>query len=556
MGEDDDPGMLRAHLFDLGLEEYVQRLADRGISTPRHLEALTTAQIEALLPEKPVHARRLAAHGSLRRGIVGESSRDMGSLSPAQVEGKLFTAPQGTVSRGRLRARKKSLQDAKQATTAEVLPPAGSGDQIFVGPWNNELIIDSLDSCPSAKFDDSRALKEVGTEKFYERGVNSADILHKDAALDVESKLLDVPVEVSEGSASAALHIAEVGISRGGCGNGGVNVAMPENTDSIVNMPFSPESHKVDERIADLFTRRNAAAKKYKDFPSAARQEAQIAATLSSVAALSATLHAAEVRAEAADNHQRSRLQADTTRTFVPWISTAQCVILLKAMPGSVCMGERAAVAVALCACLEPEEAEDIAEAFFERHRSTTSYANDNRSNSGSINGDRGRSRNREQELDAGKVDAPFSASPTPQKGRVDVPNNITAYDFWCALDCSQLPALEEAVAELMSVHGSKAAAERNWRQLAQSYAETDLQLRFLGANFHSRPMPGRSASLNTVKASIKTAPHQLIRQTSMLSMRGASIRYKAEPTSFDGGSMDPGKLSSKVRFCLQPSVV
>ena len=122
MGEDDDPGMLRAHLFDLGLEEYVQRLADRGISTPRHLEALTTAQIEALLPEKPVHARRLAAHGSLRRGIVGESSRDMGSLSPAQVEGKLFTAPQGTVSRGRLRARKKSLQDAKQATTAEVLP--------------------------------------------------------------------------------------------------------------------------------------------------------------------------------------------------------------------------------------------------------------------------------------------------------------------------------------------------------------------------------------------------------------------------------------------------
>ena len=556
----DDPAVLRAHLFDLGLEEYVQILAERGIATPRQLEALTTAQIEALLPEKPVHARRLAAHGSLRRG-VDESPRDVGSFSPAlRGDPQALTTQRGTVYRGRLAARKQSLRDAEKAANADELPQASSSDHTFAGPWNNELIIDSFEGGPNGKLNDIRTCEEVGTEV---SGANSelSETILNNATIDVEHSHFRVTSEVIRGSPSTALDEAEDGGGIDSKSKGYTKTMLPRNIDGAMNAAFSLESQKMDERTTELLALRIAAAEKYMELPAAARQEAQIAAMLSAVAALSASLHKAEVTAEAAHNYERSRHQAATTRTFVPWVTATQCALLLREMSGAVCMGERAAMAVALCACLDPEEAEDEAEAFFKRRRRAAAFSAHqlrSNSNSASVSRSKGRRRSRGVGLDHSKVSAAFVESPRAREGHVDDPSMVIYSDFWNALDCSQLPALEEAIADLLNVHGSKAAAERNWRQITQSCTETELQLRFLGANFYSEPMLTNS-SLHAMKKTVKTAPSKLIRQASMLSMRGTSIRYQADPgridqnnsssltSSLDGGSMDYGKFSLKV---------
>jgi hypothetical protein len=48
-------------LTEQGLIEYEKELRTRGVTEPQHLQRLTPAVIETLIPDKPIHQRKLAA---------------------------------------------------------------------------------------------------------------------------------------------------------------------------------------------------------------------------------------------------------------------------------------------------------------------------------------------------------------------------------------------------------------------------------------------------------------------------------------------------------------
>jgi hypothetical protein len=106
-------------LQEQGLVEYEGELRAKGITEPHHLLRLTPAVIETLIPDKPIHQRKLAALSRGRNLNAATFSMDLGKPPKAAPGG---AAPFRSKSADDVLPEKPGLRTASDKSV-RLLPP-------------------------------------------------------------------------------------------------------------------------------------------------------------------------------------------------------------------------------------------------------------------------------------------------------------------------------------------------------------------------------------------------------------------------------------------------
>mmetsp|Transcript_7101 Transcript_7101/g.13197 ORF Transcript_7101/g.13197 Transcript_7101/m.13197 type:complete len:419 (-) Transcript_7101:198-1454(-) len=154
-------------LVEQGLVEYEAEIRAKGISEPHHLLRLTPAVIEAIIPDKPIHQRKLAA---LSRGRNLNAATFSMELAPT---GKQRPAP--TLG-GAAPFRSKSADD---------LLPEKPGLRLNAKATAMPELADPLQSAISAKFGDELTMTVVKFLKL-QGVVGAQDLKHCDMVVLIE----------------------------------------------------------------------------------------------------------------------------------------------------------------------------------------------------------------------------------------------------------------------------------------------------------------------------------------------------------------------------------
>uniref|UniRef100_A0A7S2WVA7 SAM domain-containing protein n=1 Tax=Rhizochromulina marina TaxID=1034831 RepID=A0A7S2WVA7_9STRA len=93
---------LSVFLLEQGLEDYEESIRAKGVSTPSQMLRLTEADVELIIPNKPIHARKLAALVRGRRLSSSKFTVDMnsGSDSPGGGRRPSMRTPTPTAKEG------------------------------------------------------------------------------------------------------------------------------------------------------------------------------------------------------------------------------------------------------------------------------------------------------------------------------------------------------------------------------------------------------------------------------------------------------------------------
>lgn len=89
---------LTIFLLEQGLEDYEQAIRAKGVTTPSQMLRLTEADVELIIPNKPIHARKLAALVRGRRLSSSKFTVDMNSGSDSPSGGRRPSARTPTPS--------------------------------------------------------------------------------------------------------------------------------------------------------------------------------------------------------------------------------------------------------------------------------------------------------------------------------------------------------------------------------------------------------------------------------------------------------------------------
>lgn len=130
-------------LMEQGLIEYEGEIRAKGISEPHHLLRLTPAVIEAIIPDKPIHQRKLAA---LSRGRNLNAATF--SMEVNNGNGKHKAAPGGAAFRSKsaddLLPEKPGLRNAKATSMPELEPPLLEAVNVKFGDEFTQTVVKFL----------------------------------------------------------------------------------------------------------------------------------------------------------------------------------------------------------------------------------------------------------------------------------------------------------------------------------------------------------------------------------------------------------------------------
>eukprot|EP00613_Pedinella_sp_CCMP2098_P083281 CAMPEP_0171995818 /NCGR_PEP_ID=MMETSP0993-20121228/279660_1 /TAXON_ID=483369 /ORGANISM="non described non described, Strain CCMP2098" /LENGTH=616 /DNA_ID=CAMNT_0012648929 /DNA_START=53 /DNA_END=1900 /DNA_ORIENTATION=+ len=507
----------RQLLRKLDLAEYEERLVTNGISSLRHLESKSSEELEKLISERPIHARRLAA----------------GASTPSPPKSKQAPNPAPVASNGEppSRSRRTKPPKKKKATVnkiADFKDTAGHGSLAIPDKGGAAHSSSPPTDGPAAtRLEEARSAANVLKEHL---SLLKNPVLERAALAPLKAAVVAV-VSTQRAAEHATEHAHDHGLE------GSMKSVLAAR--SAVKAPTNGTGVSGSDNHDE--TKRAAAAVR----AAQALQEVRVVATLKAIRAVAHEFkeHAARSRNRALHTYHfkeerkgfRGGGSAAATKTTAlavslssaavhanaaPTLPASQIALLLSKLPGPECLGERCLYALTLIPHMAPHEAADVAAARPDFSRLAQEPGSPgfqggsgNKSHpmpalkldftgveSSSSSSSMGGSGNKSHPMPALKLDFTGVESSSSMAGlSVHTSFDVTGggsgglghersrkdHGFWRALDAARSsPRLAKAIADVCGCVGAAAQSKEALRCVRRSTLEVRSQLNYLAFQF------------------------------------------------------------------------
>lgn len=319
---------LKALLISVSLEDYEKRLIENNITTIKQLRLLSFKELEKLIPEKPVHARRLAdslssvppisTHfdvdvevGSPERRISGSPNKSPRISLKERRKGDKSPNPRGNRSQSEPKSPSfnRGRSSSNSEKTVSIQPSPGGKRSTMLSNNRDKLSKKSppprkqgsadLDSLSSSIDSNSNNSNSNKTQEYVET-----------------SKKATANFRFQRAIRRVMLANATIRIWREGLGRELMEIVREKNSLAVDNEEFKLASH-AKKTYMKLFTVRNAIDRLVKSYKK---------------------------------------------RGLQPQFPATQVALFLSHFPGDVSHGERLFVALALLDCMDSQEAGDVSD--------------------------------------------------------------------------------------------------------------------------------------------------------------------------------------------------